>query len=309
MSRTADQTTNVVGFPKAGELIEIRGAHELEASDRAILNILYQHAHDSGRIAEPGAEWGIAIGDLRPSKAHKGNERIKDSLVRLMRVVVEIPAPDPTTGKEIVLSNLFTFFRLPADESRPGGIVRFGFAKDVQPVLARSVRWGRIKAEIVCAMRSKYAIALYEMIQLRAGLERCTEEIGLERFRELMGVPPGKLTRGNDFDRTCIRPALLEVNGLSDRTVEIEVKREHAKGPIQSVVLAWWEKQGDAYRETLRERQRPKLGRMARLKGLVDTTIDEPLTYQGSTTTTYEVAPLTERDLHNLSREDSDGEG
>jgi hypothetical protein len=54
---TVLQRTNLEGFPKAGELIEITGAYELEASDRAILNLLYQHAHDSGRIGEKDAEW------------------------------------------------------------------------------------------------------------------------------------------------------------------------------------------------------------------------------------------------------------
>jgi hypothetical protein len=36
---TVLQLTNLDGFPKAGELIEITGAHELEASDRVILNL------------------------------------------------------------------------------------------------------------------------------------------------------------------------------------------------------------------------------------------------------------------------------
>jgi len=38
MSLTVDQFSNVNGFPKAAELIEITGAHALEASDRAIFN-------------------------------------------------------------------------------------------------------------------------------------------------------------------------------------------------------------------------------------------------------------------------------
>ena len=50
MSRTTMQKTNGDGFPKAAEVIEITGAHELEAMDRAALNTLYQHAHDSGRL-------------------------------------------------------------------------------------------------------------------------------------------------------------------------------------------------------------------------------------------------------------------
>ena len=39
-STTLAQKSNVIGFPKAGELIEIAGAHALTSSDRAILNLL-----------------------------------------------------------------------------------------------------------------------------------------------------------------------------------------------------------------------------------------------------------------------------
>ncbi len=80
MSQTVAQKTNHTGFPKAGELIEITGAHALEASDRAILNLLYQHAHDSGRLTETDAEWELPMSALRPSRQHKGNERVRDSL-------------------------------------------------------------------------------------------------------------------------------------------------------------------------------------------------------------------------------------
>jgi hypothetical protein len=59
-------------------LVEITGAHELEAVDRAILNLLYQYAHDSGRLGEHAAEWEVAMSTLRASR-HKGNERIRDS--------------------------------------------------------------------------------------------------------------------------------------------------------------------------------------------------------------------------------------
>ena len=54
-SRTVTQRSNADGFPKAGEVIEMTGLEDLEASQRAISNLLYQYAHDSGRITEPGA--------------------------------------------------------------------------------------------------------------------------------------------------------------------------------------------------------------------------------------------------------------
>lgn len=265
------QRTNHEGFPKPSELIEITGAHELEASDRAILNLLYQHAHDSGNLGEKGADWEIPISALRASR-HKGAERVRDSLDRLMRVVVTVPLLDRKTGEPRILkTHLFDFFDLSADEASEQATVRFGLPKDLQPILARSNRWGRIKAEVVCAMTSRYAIALYEVVQLRANLDRCFEELPIDRFRDLLGVPPGAYERGNDFARFVIQPALLEVNGLSDVGVDLALKRRSKFAPIEAVTVTWWKKEGDEFRAAMRERNQSKIGRMARLKGAVET--------------------------------------
>ena len=280
MSQTLVQKTNLIGFPKAGELIEITGAHALGAADRAILNLLYQHAHDSGRLGEADAEWELPMAAIRPSK-HESNDRLRDCLERLMRVVVQVPLPDARTGEaRVVLTPLFEFFDLPADEGIAGAVVRFGVPKKLRPVLERSNRWGRIKAEVVCAMTSKYAMALYELVQLRSGLDRCVEHFSLERLRDLLGVPPGKLTRGPDFERRVIEPALLEVNGLSDMSVKIELRRLHPRAPITGVTLAWWRKEGDEFRAAYAERRRSKLGRMARLRG--ETEVADPVSVLAS---------------------------
>jgi hypothetical protein len=53
-------------------------------------------------------------------------------------------------------------------------------SKKLRPLLVASQRWGRIKAEVVCSMTSKYAMALYELVQLRAGLDRCIERFSVE---------------------------------------------------------------------------------------------------------------------------------
>jgi hypothetical protein len=276
MSLTVEQKANLSGFPKAGELIEITGAHALEASDRALLNALFQHAHESGKLATPGATWEVSMAALRPS-SHESNDRLRESLSRLLSVQVNVSYRDAKTAREMVLqTHLFDAFITPADGGPGGGFVRFGVPDALRAVLAQSGRWGRIKAEVVCAMTSKYAIALYEMVQLRAGLDRCLEQLPIDRFRDLLGVPPGKLTRGPDFMRYCIEPALLEVNGLSDMSVQIEMVRAHARAPVTAVTMAWWRKEGDEFREANAERQRSKVGRMARLRGDVVTV--EPLT-------------------------------
>ena len=270
MSLTLDQRTNIDGVPKAAELIEITGAHALEASDRAILNLLYQHAHDSGRLGDPVAIWELPITSLRPSR-HNGTDRIRDSLSRLLSVQVKVSYRDGKTSRDrVLLTHLFESFDIPADDGS-GGPVRYRVPISLVPVLAQSSRWGRIKAEIVCAMSSKYAIALYEMVQLRGNMERCIETFALNRFRDLLGVPPGAYERGNDFIKRVIEPAVLEVNGLSEYGVKVDVERAYSRAPITGVNLAWWRKSGEEYRAAHRERQRSKLGRMARLRGEVGT--------------------------------------
>jgi hypothetical protein len=271
MSLTVEQRANFSGFPKAGELIEITGAHALEASDRALLNLLFQHAHESGKLATPGVTWEMPMASLRPS-SHESNDRLRESLSRLLAVQVNVSYRDGKTGRDMVLqTHLFDAFVTPSDSGPGGSFVRFGVPDALRAVLAQSGRWGRIKAEVVCAMTSKYAIALYELVQLRAGLDRCIEQFALERFRQLLGVPPGKLTRGPDFMRYCISPALLEVNGLSEMGVQIELARAHARAPVTAVTLVWWRKEGDEFRASYAERQRSKAGRMARLRGEVET--------------------------------------
>jgi hypothetical protein len=272
-STTLSQRTNHAGFPKPGELIEITGgSHQLEASDRAILNILYQHAHDSGRLPEPGAEWELPLTHLRFTASHKGSERVRDSLDRLMRIVVTVPFLQE--GEERILkTHLLDFVDLSANEASTRATVRFGIPKKLQPILLNSSRWGRIKAEIVCAMTSKYAIALYELIQLRSHMDRCIETFPIERFRELVGVPPlaYRGRRAHQLLEKVISPALLEVNGLSDMGVGINVNRQSPRAPIHSVSVSWWQKDGEEFRKALKERDRSKIGRMARLSGKTET--------------------------------------
>ena len=84
---------------------------------------------------------------------------------------------------------------------------------------------GRIKAEVFCAMRARYAIALYEALALRRNMDRCIETFPIDRFRELLAVKVDTYKIGTDFQRFVIDPVVLEVNGLSNMAVKIEVHR------------------------------------------------------------------------------------
>ena len=274
-SRTIEQRTNYLGFPKPGELIEMVGTHALEASDRAVLNILYRHAHDSGRLGEPGAKWEIPLGVVREAfSSHESGDRLKDSLKRLKSVVVSVSYLEQQVGEKpeqrFVITGLFSFFDISARQLEKRATLRYQLPPELVPIIAQSGYWGRIKAEIVCAMTSKYAMALYEQVQLRANMNRCVETIEIGRFRDMLGVPPKSYKLGPDFMRFVLKPAMLEVNGLSDMGVEIQLQRRHARAPVTAVTMTWWHKQGNEFRAAMAERNRPKVGRMARLKGQVE---------------------------------------
>src|SRR3954467_5254398 len=103
-SRTVTQRSNADGFPKAGELIEMTGLEDLEASQRAIANLLYQFAHEAGRIAETGAVFEIPMSPRRPALSkHESGDRLRASLVGLMRVVARVAYVDENSAEQRVM--------------------------------------------------------------------------------------------------------------------------------------------------------------------------------------------------------------
>jgi hypothetical protein len=49
-----------------------------------------------------------------------------------------------------------------------------------------------------------------------------------------------------------------------------EQRRRHSRAPVHEFVLTWWKKHGEEFQVAMRERNRSKVGRMARLRGEVD---------------------------------------
>lgn len=270
MSLTILQKTNHEGFPKPGELIEITGTYELEASDRALLNSLIRIAHDSGQISDADAEWEMPFSALREHVSkHESNDRLRASLIRLGSVRVTVHYVSQKGEPRTLITPLLAFVDT-GDGDSGSATVQYSIPRRLRMVLMRSNRWGRVQCEISYAMKCKYAIALYELICMRLNRTNCVEIFTVERLRELLGVPPSTYIQGRDFQRFVIDPALMEVNGLSDFGVAIDLRRRHARAPIHEVAVSWWRKDGDAYRATIMERQRSKIGRKARLRGIIE---------------------------------------
>ena len=206
------RTTPHEGFAKAGELIEIRGTSSLTLHDRRVLNLLYERA--GSRIIED-VEHVAPICELRGT--HKGAERVKESILRLMRTIVEVPTVDrhgkPATQLVAILSDT----TISDDDEEPGGEVLYSFSRGMRAIIASSTHWGRVRGQVMFAFTSKYSLALYELISMRINLQYKDGQIfELAEFRELLGVPPDKLLRTPDLLRYCVKPAELEVSKLAE---------------------------------------------------------------------------------------------
>ena len=159
------------------------------------------------------------------------------------------------------------------DEDNPTGEVLYSFSKGMREIIKQSRHWGRIKAYVMFAFTSKYSLALYELLCLRANLRKDEQEFTFEDLRQRLGVAAGKLDRAPDFLRRVIHPAVEEVNALSDYRVEIEVLRDGglSRGKLRGFRVRWERKEPEEWSQTLDELMRPKVGRRARIQGTVET--------------------------------------
>ncbi len=265
---TIDQKPGGDDFAKARELIEIRGTGELSLLDRRVMNVLYANA--GARLCDDVVHV-ISIAELRGN--HKGGERVKDSILRLMKTVVQVPVTGqngkPATKSVQVLSDTTTS----DDEDDASGQVMYSFSKGMRDIIKDSTLWGRVRTAVIFAFTSKYSLTLYKLITARINLKHVwQEDFELDDLRALLGVPPDKLLRTPDLLRKVIQPAETEVNGLADFGVKIEPIRKGGtmRGLVTGFRVSWWRKDTPALQEAYQEIKRSKVGRLARLTGKVE---------------------------------------
>lgn len=267
MGRTIRQRHSAEGIVKPGELIDIRQSAALTLHDRRVLNLLIEHA---GPDIASDRHHRIAMARLRGPN-HRGGERVRDSIERLMKTLILLPARDSSGNRATTRVQLLASTTTTDDEDNPAGEVAYSFHKEVREIISRSEYWGRIKASVMFAFSSKYALALYEAICLRLNLKTDSQFFKPDDFRELLGVERDLLTRFPDFKRRVLDPALQEVNALSDCNVEVEVIRAGGtRSAVSGYRLRWDRKSSEEWQAVMDELLRPKVGRKARISNTVE---------------------------------------
>lgn len=267
--RTLDQRPRPGEMIKPAELIDISGVStNMSLTDRRTYNALIANAFGPS-MAVRGQEFRIPLSELRGR--HKGNERISDTIKHLMQTVVSVRLEDGRTRRVQLLGGNDM-----DDEDRPGGMLTYTFDPRLVAILKNSTVFGKLEIAVMMAFSSSYALALYEAVARRYRMKETTnsEALSLEQFREMIGVPKGKLETFGNLNLKAIKPAVTEINALAAFRIQIDPILSGRK--VTGVTLTWWQKTEDELKAAWAEVHRPKLGRRARIAGAVEEVAGEP---------------------------------
>ena len=258
---TLQLTPNLLESLKPQELIQIKGHAELTLNARRAITILWHNAHRQG-IRE-GKDYTIEIDELK-TEGHKGYDPVVEAVESLMMTLLIFKnAEGEDCRVQFLGGNNMTA------KGRPGGVLTYSFDKRLIELLEPSARWGQISLPVLMSFSSKYAISLYENITQSVNLRHVTTAIyTVDEFREMMGVPSGRYAVYGDLNRHVIKPSVTEINALAHFEISVLPIKKGKK--VDQIMVGWTRKSDEARYEAVKEMQRPRIGRRARIANRVE---------------------------------------
>ena len=135
--RTLDVKPGPHEMIKPAALIDVSGHSQLTLSDKRVYNALVANAFGPA-MGERGREFQIRTADLRGT--HKGNERLKDSIERLMKTIVRVRLADGQTRRVQLLGANDMY-----DDERPDGVLTYSFDPKLVGLLKNSTVFGKLE--------------------------------------------------------------------------------------------------------------------------------------------------------------------
>jgi len=254
----------------AGELVELRFVSGNTLSLRAakLFVLLIQQA-------------GIAVADQVQHRVpysvlnetfHRSRDELAEAVQELHSTVVSVQLVSrqgrPYAKSGPILSDV---------EREPDSLddaeIRFEFSPTLRRVIADSTHWATVSRRAVLSFESRYSLALYLWLSLRANLRKTAEDVSLDDLRALLGVPSGKLDNWQHLKSRALEPALAEVNQLAGFHAQYAPLKQGRR--VAGVRIAWGLKDRAELVKAARELDRPRVGRKARRAGLVETIAQE----------------------------------
>ena len=108
------------------------------------------------------------------------------------------------------------------------GVCTYSFAAHLRHKLHNPIMYTKLNLRLQNQFKSQYALILWEVCFDYFNVERSRGEtpfIPIKTFRELMGVESNEYPLFGELNRNVIKPAIKEINNLTDYFIEVERKR------------------------------------------------------------------------------------
>lgn len=256
---------------KPGELVTatMPDGKVLSAAAHKILVLMLQAA--AGQAGDD-RQHSIAKAVLRGT--HAGTDRLRRVLAELRRTELQVKVTSPNGKPAIRSVSLFleTVEEI-GDDNR--AMVFWRFSDLMREIVASSNYYAELKRQTVLALDSRYAIRLYELGALYHRRDDPVWRGTIEQFREVFGVPAGRLRRWADVRRVVVEPAIAEVNQLAPF--------ETAWKPVTHGLLViglqihFYPKNADGRAAAMQEASAGRVGRRARRSSVTQRKTDPAL--------------------------------
>ena len=194
------QKHDTIPYQKQGEVIKnnsfIRCNNNLTTVQRKSFAIMLKEALDT--IKEQGEKkyYGMPLTEYKKLMGYMPDiptKQIRDDLKELMTKIVEWDVDEQGYGKASVMLAGFEL-------ERGTGLIKWAFSPFlIDKLLADG--YTPLKLSIVLDFNSKYALALYENLQMRKSFLKTS--FSLQEFRALMGVETHEHHRMGNFNCVC----------------------------------------------------------------------------------------------------------
>ena len=206
-------------FIKASPAIQIQG--NITHLQRRTWNVLLANAYDE----LPNKEiHHVSVVELAEKLGfNSGNQDyLKDVLKSLAECVVEWNVLGKVKDKEWGVASLLASARI------KNGVCTYAFAPHLRLKLYNPRVYAKLNLRLQNRFTHRYALILWEVcfdyFDMARG-EGETPFIPLEKFRELMGMDPDEYPAFKALNQWIIKPAVEEINDLTNFFVEVEQKR------------------------------------------------------------------------------------
>ena len=262
--KTLDLKPDFGEMIKPTETIDVAFAEGLSLNDRRCWNALIANAFGPN-MRDEERDFKIDLGTLRQN--HNGNERVEDTIEKLMRTIARCKMPNGSITRFQLLggNNM-------GDPTRPRGELTYSFDKRLIEAVRDSISFGKLEIAVMAAFNSKYALALYEHVSRRINLRHVfSEEYTIEEFRAILDVQPSQLKAFGNLKQRAIAPALKEVNTWAPFRLTIAYKKTGQRVTKASLHWMWKDRQGRAAAKA--ELEKCRVGRKARTGDLKETIV------------------------------------